>query len=457
MRRPYRELFPLLKLAGPVVLAEIGWMTMGIVDTLMVGPLGPAAIGAAGMGSTVFTAIAIFGMGLMLGLDALVSQAYGARRIDECLRWLHQGVWLALALAPLAMALAWVVFVSIDWWGLHPDVRALVAPYFRMVSLSALPLLLYAAFRRYLQGLHIVRPIMAALISANIVNAMANWILIYGNLGAPALGVEGAALATVTARAYMAAFLYVTIRRVHRRRGAAHPHVPFQPDIARLRRLVALGAPAASQVTLEVGVFAAATALAGRLDPTSSAANQIALNLASLAFMVPLGLASSGAVRVGHAVGARDPVRAVHAGWTALALGAAIMLAIAVALFLWPEPMIRAFTDDDRVIEIGVGLLAIAAAFQLFDGTQAVATGVLRGLGDTRTPMVLNVIGHWVFGLPVGYALCFTFGWGVAGLWIGLSIGLVIVAIALTAVWARKTRHLTLPPDAHAPALPDLL
>lgn len=417
-------------------------MSMGLVDTLMVGPLGPAAIAATGMGSAVFTAIAIFGMGLMLGLDALVSQAHGAGQPAECLRWLRQGVWLALAVAPLATAAAWAAYATSGMWGLHADVAALVAPYLRVIALSALPLLLYAAFRRYLQGIHVVRPIMAALVSANVVNAAANWVLVYGNLGMPALGVEGSAWATTLARVYMAGFLYVTIRRVHRRRGAAHPDVPLGPDRARLQRLITLGAPAASQVTLEVGVFAAATALAGRLDPIASAANQIALNVASLAFMVPLGLASAAAVRVGHALGAGDARRAVRAGWTALAVGGASMAAIGVSLFVWPEPMIRAFTTDVRVVEIGVGLLAIAAAFQLFDGTQAVATGVLRGLGDTRTAMIMNVVGHWVLGLPIGYVLCFALGWGVAGLWTGLSIGLIFVAVTLTMAWARRTRDL---------------
>lgn len=429
---------------------------MGIVDTLMVGRLGPAAIAAVGMSSAVFTAIAIFGMGLMLGLDALVSQAYGARQKAECVRWLHQGVWLALASAPFVMALAALAFASVDWWGLHPDIRTLVARYLRVISFSALPLLLYAAFRRYLQGRHVVRPVMAALISANIVNAAANWVLIYGNLGMPALGVEGSAWATTIARVYMAGFLLLTIRRLHRK-DADHPRVPFTFDASRIRRLIGLGFPAASQITLEVGVFAAATALAGKLDPIAAASNQIALNVASLAFMVPLGLSSAGAVRVGHAVGSRDARRAVQAGWTALALGLVVMALIGAVLYAWPEPMLRAFTTDERVVEIGVTLLAIAAAFQLFDGTQAVATGVLRGLGDTRTPMIMNVVGHWLFGLPIGYALCFVFGWGVSGLWIGLSIGLVFVAITLTAVWMRRTRHLVLPAGAHAASPPDLL
>ena len=432
-------------------------MSMGLVDTVMVGRLGPAAIAATGMGSGVFTAIVIFGMGLMLGLDALVSRATGAGRPDECVHWLHQGLVLALCVAPFVMLLTWAAFATIDAWGLNAQIRILAGPYLQVIALSALPLLLYAAFRRYLQGIHVVRPIMFALVSANLVNVVANAALIYGRLGAPALGVTGSAWATCIARVYMAVFLYLAIRREHRRSGASHPQVPFILDSARLRRLLALGAPAAAQITLEVGVFALATALAARLDPVSSASHQIALNIASVVFMVPLGLSSAGAVRVGHAVGARDIQRARRAGWTALALGGLVMTVLGLMLYLFPVPMLSAFTTDARVLDIGARLLAIAAAFQVFDGTQAVATGVLRGLGDTRTPMVMNVIGHWLLGLPVGYALCFRLGWGVAGLWIGLSIGLVFCAIVLMATWIRRTRHITLPPDAHPPELPELL
>ena len=438
------ELRPLMKLAGPVILAEVGWMSMGLVDTVMVGPLGPAAIAATGMGSGVFTAIVIFGMGLMLGLDAFVSQAHGAGNERECVVWLHQGVWLACWAAPIAMALTWILYGTLDHWGLHPETRRLVGPYIRVISLSALPLLVYASFRRYLQGMHVVRPIMVALVSANIINAAANWVLIYGNLGMPALGVEGSAWATVSARVYMAAFLYFAIRLKHRQRGSHHPEVDLAIDPARIRRLIALGFPAASQVALEVGVFAVATALAGRLDPVSSGAHQIALNIASLAFMVPLGLASSAAVRVGYAFGAGDRRRAARAGWTALATSCVIMTALGLVFFLWPVALLRVFSPDPRIIEIGVGLLAIAAAFQLFDGTQAVVTGALRGISETRMPMIVNVIGHWFLGLPVGYALCFRFGWGVTGLWIGLSIGLVVAALVLTVVWWKRALMLVL-------------
>jgi MATE family multidrug resistance protein len=440
-----RELAPMLRLAGPVVMAEIGWMSMGVVDTVMVGPLGPAAIGVAGMSNSLFFAVAIFGMGVMLGLDALVARSYGAGRLDDCVRWLQQGLVLAAVVAPTITIIFYGALATIDSWGLHADVRELAGPYMSILGLGALPLLLYAAFRRYLQGIHAVRPVMVALVTANLVNALGNWLLIWGHFGAPALGINGSAWATVGARVYLAAFLYFAIRRAHRRRGAAHLHVPFAIDAARIRHLIAFGVPAAAQVTLEVGVFGAASFLAGRLDPVSLGSHQIALNIAALAFMVPLGLASAGAVRVGHAVGAGDLHRAVHAGWTALAVGAVITLTIGLAFIAAPLPLLRPFTSDPRVLDVGVNLLMIAAVFQLFDGTQAVATGVLRGVGDTRTPMLMNVVGHWVLGLPAGYALCFRFGWGVAGLWTGLCIGLIFVAIVLTVAWHRKSRHLALP------------
>lgn len=417
-------------------------MAMGIVDTIMVGPLGPAAISATGIGSSLFFAIATFALGLMLGVDTLVAQAYGARRLDECLRWLQHGLVLAVAITPAVMLIGWGLALTMGSWGLHPDVGAPAARYLAITTLGTLPLMLYAAVRRYLHGLHIVGPMVAALLSANVINAAGNWILIYGNLGMPALGIEGSAWATVAARVYMAAFIIVAVVRIHRRRGIAHPHIAVAIERARMKQLIHIGFPAASQTALEVGVFATSTTLAGKLDPVASAAHQIALNIASLAFMVPLGLSSAAAVRVGHAVGGGDVTRTRRAGWTVIATGAAITAVMGIAILIWREPMLQAFTSDPNVVAIGAGLLVIAAGFQVVDGTQAVATGVLRGIGETRMPMIMNVIGHWVLGLPSGYLLCFVFGWGVIGLWVGLSIGLTFAAVSLTLVWTRRVPHL---------------
>jgi MATE family multidrug resistance protein len=218
--------------------------------------------------------------------------------------------------------------------------------------------------------------------------------------------------------------------------------IPLAIEWKRIARLVNLGLPAAGQVTLEVGVFAVASALAARLEPVALAAHQIALNIASFSFMVPLGIASAGAVMVGHAVGRRDPVGAGRAGWTALFIAAAFMSMAALSFLIVPRVLLGIFTTDPMVLAIGTTLLFVASIFQLFDGLQVVATGALRGLGDTRTPMALNLAGHWLFGLPVGYTLCFMAGWGVTGLWVGLSAGLTLVGIVLVTVWARRVRML---------------
>jgi MATE family multidrug resistance protein len=425
-------------LALPVVLAELGWMTMGLVDTLMVGRLSPEAIGAVGVGSSLFMGVVIFAMGLMLGLDTLVSHAFGAGRIEECHRWLVHGTFLALGLSlPLMWAL-WLIATSLGGWGLDPRVLGLTRAYVIVVLWSVLPLLLYAAFRRYLQGMAIVRPVMIALVLANIANVILNWVLIFGRFGAPALGVEGAAWATVGSRVMMAGFLLgvIVYREWNERPGLFETPMRISP--AWVRRLLALGVPAAGQLTLEVGVFAAATALAGRLAPTALASHQIAINIAAFTFMVPLGVSSAGAVRVGHAVGRGDAAGAARAGWTALLFGVGFMSIAAVAFLVMPRALIGAFTGDDGVLRMGASLLMVAAVFQLFDGLQGVATGVLRGLGDTRTPMLWNLAGHWFIGLPLGYTLCFVLGYGVVGLWWGLSTGLIICGVALLTVWCRR-------------------
>lgn len=444
----------MLRIAVPVVMAELGWMSMGVVDTIMVGGLGPEAISAAGVGNSMHIAFAIFGMAIMLGLDTLVSQAYGARDIRECHRWFFDGLTLAALMAVPIMALLVAVWFAIPWLGFHGAVRPLLEGYFGVVILSTPFLLAYAVCRRYLQGMHTAVPVMFALVTANLINAAANYLLINGHYGFPRLGVTGAAWATVISRAYMLGSLLFAVWWIDRQRtrdlrqqpglpaaalaeaGLWHVERAFNP--ARLQRLLALGLPAASQMGAEVGVFALATALSGTLDPISSASHQIALNLAGLAFMIPLGLGSAGAVRVGHAVGAREPHRAAAAGWTAILLATLVMVLSGLMFVLVPEPLIALFTTDPNVLSVGASLLLLAAIFQLFDGIQGVITGTLRGLGDTRTPMLVNLVAHWAIGLPTSYILCFVIGWGVWGLWIGLSLGLIVTGAILFWVWTRK-------------------
>jgi len=435
---------PMLRLAIPVVIAELGWTAMSSVDTIMVGRLGAEAIGAVALGSAIFLGVTIFGMGLLLGLDTVISQAYGAGKLRDCHRSLVHGIYLALFLIlPLTLVL-YGLLALLPRFGIEPKVLELTLPYMRPVIWSLLPLLLYAASRRYLQATGHERVVMAALVSANLLNAFVNWTLIFGKLGLPRLGVEGAAWATFLSRVFMAGVLLVAIVYYDRRGPRQLFPLPLGIEWPRLMRLLDLGIPAALQITLEVALFSVATALAARLDAASLAAHQIAITVASTTFMVPYGVASAAAVRVGQAVGRRDTDGVVRAGWVAIALGVSFMATAALALWLFPRPIISFFTTDASVLGVGVSLLAVAALFQLFDGLQVVTIGVLRGLGDTRTPMVAALIGYWVLALPAGWALAFPAGLGVRGLWFGMLVGLFAVGVSLLGVWLRRLHTRTI-------------
>ncbi len=451
-----RDWPPLLALAWPLVLAEIGWMAMGIVDTVMVGrlPDSATAIGAVSLGSILFATCTVFGGCLLLGMDTLVSQAYGAGRIADCHRSLWNALYLCAAIAPFLMIVNWATAAGLPRFGVNPAILPQATAYIRILNWGTLPLMLYFALRRYLQGIALVKPVMFTLISANAINLFGNWVLIYGHLGFHAMGTDGSAWATFVARIYMVGLLVPTVLYGDRDRRAGLFHVPLSPDWPRLARLLRLGLPVAIQVLLEIGVFALATALISRLDPASLAGHQIALNMASLTFMVPLGISSAAAVRVGHLIGQRDPAAAGRAGWSALACGVAFMSLAAIAFLTIPEPIARIYTDDPAVIRISVTLLAIAGAFQLFDGCQVVASGALRGTGNTRTPMLCNLVFYWFVGLPLGIWLCFRAGWGAAGLWTGLCCGLILIGSVLLAVWRQTVADLRRSATVLRPGLP---
>jgi len=440
------ELPHLIRLSIPIVLAELGWMTMGVVDTMMVGRLGQEAMGGVAIGSILFYTVAVFGMGLLLGLDTLVSQAFGARRIDDCHHSLISGLWLAALLGLPSMALVALAIHPLRWLDIQVAVLNEAGPYLDAIVWSLPPLLFYAALRRYLQGMNLTAPVMFALLSANAVNAAANYALIFGHWGMPALGAAGAGWATTISRLYMLAVVAVYALWWDALNNAGLRRTPLGLDWARMRELWRLGLPASAQITLEVGVFALVGALIGRFPPQYIAAHQIAMNAASMSFMVPLGLGSAAAVRVGHAVGRGDSRGAAVAGWTAIALGGSFMALAGLTFVVFPRSIGRAFTTDAAVIETVAALLWIAALFQFFDGLQGVATGALRGLGDTRTAAITHMVSYWIVGLPAGYWLAFHKNWYAAGMWTGLCVSLMLIGVVLVTMWRVRTRSLRLEP-----------
>ena len=432
----------MMRLAWPLALAELGWMAQGLIDLVMAGPLGPAAIGAGSLANMLFYPIAISGTGLLLGMDTMVAQSFGAADPRDCRRTLVNGSWLALALTlPLTLAIG-AMIPLMRALGTNPRVLALFGPYLRALIASLLPLLVYSACRRYLQAVNVVKPVTFSLVSANLVNVAGNYALIYGHWGAPAMGLEGSGWSTAVARLYMAGVLLAALVWHERKSGDLRARFAWRPNWTRMLCLVRLGLPAAMQIAIEGGVFGVVTVLAARLDEVSLAAHSIAVNVVSTTFMVPLGISSAAAVRVGQAVGRQDPHGTAASGWTALGLSTFFMGSAGLVLALAPHTIVRVFSGDRAVVAQGSVLLQIAALFQLFDGFQIVTTGALRGLGDTQTPMLAHLAGYWAIGLPISYALCFHYRWGAPGIWAGLCTALIAIGASLVLLWRHRVRRL---------------
>src|SRR5579871_1432159 len=437
-----REFRPMLRLAAPLALAELGWIAQGVIDLIMAGPLGPAAIGAGSLANMLFYPIAISGTGLLLGMDTLVAQSFGASDDRDCRRTLVNGFWLAVALTPPLTLIILALIPLMRAAGTNPAVLVPFGPYLKALTASILPLLVYSALRRYLQAVNVVRPVTFSLVSANVINIAGNYALMYGHWGAPAMGLEGSGWSTTIARVYMAGVLIAAVIWHERESGNLLAKISWRPDPVRARRLFFLGLPAALQIGVEGGVFGLVTVFAARLDEISLAAHSIAVNVVGTTFMVPLGISSAAAVRVGHAIGRKDPRAAAVAGWAAVVLGGLFMGSAGLALAFLPRAIVRVFTADPAVIASGAVLLQIAALFQLFDGFQVVTTGALRGLGDTRTPMLAHLTGYWIIGLPISYALCFSYRLGAPGIWVGLSTALILIGASLLLVWRARVRSI---------------
>jgi MATE family multidrug resistance protein len=437
------ELPPLLRLALPLAVVQAGQAIMGVVDVAVLGRAGPVLLGGAGLGNALYFGIAVLGMGVMHGLDPLVSQAIGAGEPGRARRLVWQGVWLALALAlalavPIALAPALLGPI-----GISPEVSR-EAVRFLSWRLLGLPFFLaYFAPRSYFQAKGVLRPMLLGVALANLLNLGLDLLLVFGGGGwpawtgplraVPALGVAGAANASNAASVVQLLVLALALGGGRRTSLRAVP----PPDRRELGLAFRVGLPAGLHMFAEVSFFSLASLLAGRLGALPLAAHQVALQLASVTFTAVIGLGNAGSVRVGLAVGAGDRRAARRAGLAALAGAATFMSCTALVLLSFPGAVARLMTDDPEVIAAAVPLLRIAAVFQLSDGLQGVGAGILRGAGVTRFTFAVNMVAYWVVGLPLSLLLAFGLGWGVVGLWAAFVISLAVVAASLVARFLR--------------------
>ena len=430
------ELRDMLGLAAPVVVVQVGLQLMGFVDTLMVGRVSADALAGVALGNFYFLNIAIVGMGTLMVLDPVVSQALGAGDLAGARRGIQRGVVLALAVSAvvgMAFASSGLAFGLLR----QPPAVVPLAVSFVQVSVAGLPpFFVFVVLRQSLQAMLSVRPVLWAMAVGNVVNLCANWVLIFGHLGAPPMGVAGSAWSTALARWVMLATLLVAGWPVLRTHLRGSWRAAF--EAAPLWRTLRLGLPIGMQWFFETGAFALATLMFGWLGTVPLAGHEVALTLASLTFMVPVGFSSAAAALVGRAVGRGDMPSARRHAAGALVLGVGFMACSSVLMLAFPRLIAEWFTRDPAVVAVAAALIPIAGVFQVFDGTQAVASGLARGTGDTRVPMLIQLCGFWAIGVPLCGVLGFGTRLGGEGIWWGLTSGLI--AAAVLQAWRVQSR-----------------
>jgi MATE family multidrug resistance protein len=436
-----------LALGWPLILTNLAQTAMTATDVVMMGWLGPDALAAGALGGNLYFATMIFGLGLTTAAAPMIARERGRKghSVRDVRRTVRQGMWTAVAIAVPMWVFLWHSEAILLAMGQEPALAVQASHYMRTLQWSILPFFFFLVLRSFVSALE--RPMWALVVGGGgvIVNAVAAWCLIFGHLGLPALGLAGAGIATTLADVLMFAALAVVVYTDGRFRRYHLFGRFWRADWPRFRELCRLGLPIGAMIALEVIVFNAATFLMGLIGTASLAAHSIAIQIASLSFMVPLGLSQAATVRVGRAYGAHDVDGIRRAGWTAFALGVGFMVLTGLAMILFPRPLVGVFLDLDApanavVVDLAVSFLAIAALFQVADGAQAVTAGMLRGLHDTRVPMIYAALGYWGIGLLLGIVLAFPARQGGVGIWIGLATGLVVVAALLGVRWLRRSR-----------------
>ena len=439
------ELRAMFTLAWPLVIAQLAQNALTTTDVIMIGWLGPTYLAAATLATTFLMPFLVAGMGIVGAVAPLVAQARGARDIKAVRRIVRQGAWAAILLAALLTPLIWQIKPIFLALGQNASATDMAEQFIHIGVWMLFPALLLTVLRSMVSAFDDTRVILWITVAGVFFNAGMNYLLIFGNFGFPRLELRGAAISTVTTNLLMFALMLAYVLR-HRRFKRFHILLRFhKPDWLRFREIFRIGTPIGLTVLAEVGLFTAAALLMGRLGTDEVAAHAIALQCASMAFMVPLGIGAATTVRVGLAYGRSDPQGVHRAGWTAIAVGVGFM-ALSCLLFLTLAPVaVGLFLNANEpananALALAATFLVVAGVFQLVDGAQVVSAHALRGLSDTTVPMILAIAGYWLIGLPIAYVLGFVVQWRGVGIWIGLAAGLAFVAVVLVARFALRER-----------------
>ena len=415
------------KLALPIVLVNVGMQGQGLVDAIMLGRVSSVDLAAGGLGNFYFFGVAIIGIGILMALDPVIAQGVGAKDEAQIARGVQRGVLMTVIVAIVVSLLFLLARPVLALLRQPPEVVPLAAAYVLWSIPGMLPFFAFNMLRQTLQAFHRVGPVVWGVVVGNVVNAFLNWVLIYGNLGFEARGVVGSSMATSISRWVMALVVLVgawpTLRPYLTR---WHPESTL---LAPLMRMFRLGLPVGLQFLAEAGAFGLTTVMTGWMGTTVLAGHEIALSLASMTFMVPMGVAAAAAVMVGHAIGRGDVAASRRDAVAALVVGVGFMALCAIAFAIVPEALAGLYTRDAATFALAATLIPVAAVFQVFDGTQVISASILRGAGDTRVPAILHGLSFWAVGIPLGALIAFRFDQGAIGLWWGLTAGLAAAAV----------------------------
>ncbi len=435
-----QEIKKTLILSLPIVVGQLGQMFMSIVDNLMVGQLGATPLAAASLANSMFLLVMVVGFGVSMAVTPLTAIAFGAGRYEECGVVLRQGLIVNLCSGILLCGVTFVFSESIPFLNQPREIVEPASIYMKILGVSMVPAMLFQSYRQFAEGVAFLAPAMYITLVANLVNILANWIFIFGHLGVAPLGLTGAGIATTSSRMFMALALMVVIRKSAKMQRF-DPTLNYRKiDFTMVKRLLAIGIPTGSQYFFEVSAFTASAIMIGWMGTVELAAHQIALNLASISFMVAMGISSAATIRVSRAVGEKNVHGTRIAGFAATLLCAGFMASAGLVFIVFRFFLPTLYISEKAVIDMSASLLVIVAFFQVSDGTQAVGLGILRGITDMRIPTLITLVAYWVLGLPSGYLLAFTFDMGIHGVWYGLLISLTASGLFMMIRFHTKTR-----------------
>jgi MATE family, multidrug efflux pump len=429
-----------LRLSIPIIIGQLGHMAMGVVDNVMIGQLGAIHLAAASLTNAVFVQFMILGVGLSFALSPLVAAVNQAGKEKEVASLLHHGNIINIVVAIVLLILLEASIAILPHLDQEERVILLAGPYIQIIAISILPIMFFQTYRQFSDGLSYVKPAMYITIFAVGFNAFFNWLFIYGNWGAPRLELVGAGIATFGSRLIMALAMFAYVRFNKRFKQYDPHHFSLKVRKDQIIKILKIGIPSSLQTSVEVFAFTSVAVIIGWIGAYQLAAHQISLTLAAVTFMFAMGISQASAIRVGTEFGKNDNTNASRAGFAGVLLSASIMAVNGLIFILFRYQLAGLFVENDQVVEIAASLLIIAAAFQIFDGVQAVGVGILRGIQDVTIPTIIVIIAYWILSLPVGYILGIKMELGVNGVWYGFVSGLASAAIMLTWRFWKKTK-----------------